>query len=68
MTGFGERIIGFIKVSLSTSRTVILHLCSFPVRPHLEHWVQFRAPQNEKDIATGASTVGGTRMGGDYVT
>lgn len=52
VTGFGERIIHFTKVSLSTSRTVILHLYSFPVSPHLEHWVQFRAPQKEKDIAT----------------
>lgn len=51
MTGFGERIISFTKVILSASRRVILHLYSFPVRPHLEPWVQFRAPQNEKDIA-----------------
>lgn len=41
-----------LKVSLSTSRRVILHLFSFPVRSYLEHWVQFRAPQNEKGIAT----------------
>jgi len=46
-----NHILGCIKSSVaSRSRQVILHLCSSPVRPHLESRVQLSSPQHRKDM------------------
>jgi len=34
----------------SKSREVVLPLCSAPVQPHLEYFVQFGSPQHRKDV------------------
>lgn len=47
----GPFILGCVGRSpASGSREVILPLCSAPVRPHLEGWDQFRAPQYKRDM------------------
>ncbi|PKU42310.1 reverse hypothetical protein [Limosa lapponica baueri] len=44
-------VLGCIKQSISSRlREVILPLCSTLVRPRLEHWVQFWAPQYKRDV------------------
>ena len=45
-------MLGCLGKSVASGSREVVCLSLSPVRPHLEHWVQFRAPQYEKDIAT----------------
>jgi len=46
-----NRIPGCVRKTVANrSREVILHLCSALLKQHLEHCVQFKAPQHEKDV------------------
>ena len=45
----GSGLRGVKKSVDSRARGGLLPLCSAPLRPHLESWVQFWAPQFKKD-------------------
>ena len=47
-----EVILSFVGQHIATrSREGTLPLCSVLLRPHLERWVQFWAPQSTRDLA-----------------